>query len=109
MSTLVIAAIAIVAAQFAPSIIDGLLILYAIWAPSMIVSLIAALYVKEAKPLASWLSILGGASASLSWQFAKEPYGVPAILFGLAISLALYFIGHAWGRPVSPTSSVHES
>ncbi len=97
-STLVIAALAIFAAQFAPSIIDGLLILYAIWAPSIIVSLIAALYLKVPKPLASWLSILGGASASLVWQFAKEPHGVPAILVGLAASVLLYGIGHRWGR-----------
>ncbi|MCU1276013.1 MAG: sodium:solute symporter [Bryobacterales bacterium] len=104
-STLVIAAIAVISAQFAPSIIDGLLILYAIWAPSIIVSLIAALYVKSPRALASWLSILGGASASVSWQFAKEPHGVPAILVGLVVSLLLYVIGHTIGRPFPGAAS----
>jgi SSS family solute:Na+ symporter len=98
-STLALAGIAIFAAQFAPSIIDGLLIVYAIWAPSMIVPLIAALFLKKTCPLASWLSILGGAGVSLGWQFAKEPGGVPAILIGLAASLLLYGIGHLIGTP----------
>jgi SSS family solute:Na+ symporter len=99
-STLVIAALAIFVAQYAPSIIDGLLILYAIWAPSIIVSLVAALFLKNPKPLASWMSILGGAAVSLVWQLSNEPGGVPAILVGLAASLLLYAIGHQVGRPL---------
>ena len=104
-STLAIAVIAILAAQFSPSIIEGLLILYAIWAPTILVPLIAGLYLRNPKPLASWLSILGGATASLSWQFAKEPGGVPAILVGLSASLLLYTIGHLIGKPLPPLQS----
>jgi SSS family solute:Na+ symporter len=96
-STLGIALIAILAAKFSPSIIDGLLILYALWAPAMVVSLVGALYLRNPKPLASWLSILGGGAVSLSWQFAKEPGAVPAILVGLGASLLLYMIGHRFG------------
>ncbi len=98
--TVVIAAISIFAAHFAPSIIEGLLLVYAVWAPTLLVSLIAGLYVATPKPLASWLSMLGGAAVSLSWQFSKEPYGVPAILVGLVASLVLYGIGHLIGRPL---------
>jgi SSS family solute:Na+ symporter len=108
-STLAIAAVAIFAAQFAPSIIDGLLIIYSIWAPAMIVSLIAALFLKETKPLASWLSILGGTGASLSWQFANSPGEVPAILIGLAASILLFGIGHILGKPYSNRSGVSVS
>ena len=98
--TLVIAGVAIFAAQFAPSIIDGLLLIYSVWAPAMIVSLVAALFLKSTKPLASWLSILGGTAASLAWQFAKSPGEVPAILVGLAFSLVLFGIGQALGKPM---------
>jgi len=104
-STLVIAGAAIVAAQFSPSIIEGLLLLYSIWAPTILVALIAGLYIKNTRPLASWLSILGGAAVSLGWQFAKEPGGVPAILVGLAASMALYSIGHLLGRPIDRNDS----
>lgn len=96
--TLVLAALAIFVAQFAPSIIDGLLFLYAIWAPCMIVPLIAALYLDKAKPLAGWLSILGGGAASWAWQAAKEPGAVPAILIGIAASLVCFGIGQLLGR-----------
>jgi SSS family solute:Na+ symporter len=99
--TIAIAAAAIVAAHFSPSIIEGLLLLYSIWAPTILVALIAGLYVRQTRPLASWLSILGGAAVSLGWQFAKEPGGVPAILVGLGASLILYGIGHVVGRPIS--------
>jgi SSS family solute:Na+ symporter len=99
-STLGIAVIAILAAQYSPSIIEGLLLVYAVWAPTIIVPLIAGLYLREPKPLASWLSIIGGAAASLSWQFAKEPGGVPAILIGMAAAILLYTVGHALGKPL---------
>ena len=115
-STLVIAAIAILAAQFSPSIIEGLLLLYSIWAPTILVALIAGLFIKRTRPLASWLSILGGAAASLGWQYAKEPSGVPAILVGLAASTILYILGHAIGRPIDheigtiePTNAVKQN
>lgn len=100
-STIAIAIVAILAAQFSPSIIEGLLLVYAVWAPTLLVPLIAALYLRAPKPLASWLSIIGGAAASLTWQFMKEPGGVPAILIGMAASLILYAAGHALGKPLT--------
>lgn len=107
--TLAIATVAIVAAQFAPSIIEGLLLLYSVWAPSILVALIAGLYLSQTRPLASWLSILGGAAVSLSWQYAKEPGGVPAILVGLAASMVLYAVGHALGQPIAPDVDFEKS
>lgn len=96
--TLVLAALAIVFAQFAPSIIDGLLFLYAIWAPCMLVPLVAALFLKKTKVTAGWLSIIGGGGASWAWQAAKEPGAVPAILIGLAGSLLFFLIGQIFGK-----------
>jgi solute:Na+ symporter, SSS family len=101
-STLCIAAVAVLAAQFSPSIIDGLLLLYSIWAPTMLVPLIAGLYLRDTKPLASWLSILGGAAVSLGWHYAGEPNGVPSILIGLLAAILLYAVGHVVGQPYGP-------
>lgn len=98
-STLIFAAIAIYAAQFAQSIIDGLLILYSIWAPTILIPLIAGLYIRETRPLAGWLSILAGGSASLLWQvWFAEPHGIPAILVGLSTAIIAYLLGHIVGR-----------
>jgi SSS family solute:Na+ symporter len=96
--TLALALLSIFIAQFSPSIIEGLLILYSIWAPTILVPLIAALFIRETKPLAGWLSIVCGGAASLLWQTALgEPAGIPAILVGLAASGAAYMAGHATG------------
>jgi len=97
--TLVLAALAVVVAQFAPSIIDGLLFLYAIWAPCMIVPLVAALFLEKPKSLSGLLSIIGGGAASSAWQVAKEPGAVPAILVGLVCSLICFALGQVLGKP----------
>ena len=93
-STLGIAAVAIYVAQFAPSIIDGLLILYSIWAPTMLIPLIGALYGWRSTSASGWLSIMLGGGASLAWQLLlHEPAGVPAILIGLVGSIIGFLIG----------------
>lgn len=96
--TIFLAALAIVFGHFSPTIIEGLLFLYAIWAPCIIVPLIAALFLNQTKPLSGWLAILGGGGASWAWQAAKEPGAVPAILIGLAASLVCFIIGQAVGK-----------
>lgn len=98
-STLAIAAVAIIVARFAPSIMSGLLILYSLWVPTILVPLLAGLYLKETKPLAGWLSILAGGAASLVWQlWLKEPHHIPAILIGLLTSVVFFGVGHFCGR-----------
>ncbi len=97
-STLAFAAAAVYAAQFAPSIIDGLLVLYSIWAPTVLLPLILALYLRDTKPAAGILSILAGGATSLVWQtLLHEPYGVPAILIGLFAAALGYLIGQMAG------------
>jgi SSS family solute:Na+ symporter len=101
--TMVIAVIAIVVSMYAPSIIDGLLICYSVWAPGLLVPLIFGLYLKRTRPMAGWLSMILGASASIVWQTVlKEPAGIPAILVGLTASLAAYAVGHLLDKKELP-------
>ncbi len=101
-ATLGIAALSIYVAQFAPSIIDGLLILYSLWAPTILVPLIGALYGWRATPASGWLSILLGGSVTLVWQVQLSEFaGIPAILVGLGASLAGFFLG----RFIKPSRS----
>jgi SSS family solute:Na+ symporter len=94
-STLVFAAAAIYATQFAPSIIDGLLVLYSIWAPTILLPLVLGLYIQATKPAAGYLSILVGGGSSIAWQtILHEPYQVPAIFVGLSAAAFAYLIGH---------------
>ena len=92
--TLVIAIIAATAAAFSPSIIDGLLVLYSVWAPSMLVPLIAALFLRHTAPAAGCLAIGTGFVLSLLWQSVlHSPMGIPAILVALPASAVAFAIG----------------
>lgn len=103
-STLGVAALAIYVAHFAPSIIDGLLILYSIWAPTMLVPLLAALFGWRTTPAAGVLAILGGGVTSLVWQVSlKEPFGVPAILAGMAVAIVAFLLGRLIVPPGAPS------
>jgi SSS family solute:Na+ symporter len=91
LSTLIIGLVAAVLAYFAPSIIDGLLIIYSIWAPSVLPIFLFAILLRNPVRGAGAVAMIVGAGASLIWQFAlKEPGQVPALLVGLAANLLTY-------------------
>jgi SSS family solute:Na+ symporter len=101
LATLISAGIAIYAAQFAPSIIDGLLLVYSIWAPSIIVPLVAGLFVRRTRPFAGWFSMLAGGGSSILWQGGiGGAHAVPSILVGLLVALVAYAMGHILGHPI---------
>ncbi len=97
-------------ALYAPSIIDGLLIIYSIWAPSVLPVLVLALLLKQPPRAAATPAMIAGAIASLVWQFAlKEPGQVPAVIVGLACNLVVYGVialsSGARSRELNPSDS----
>jgi SSS family solute:Na+ symporter len=97
--TLAIAALATVAARYSPSIMDGLLMCYSIWAPGLLLPFLLGLYLRRTTAPAGWLSMILGATTSILWQTVlKEPGGYPAILVGLAASGAGYCVGLVLGK-----------
>ena len=101
-ATIVTAAIAAAGALAVPSIIDGLLICYAIWAPAILPALIIGLWVKHPKPLAGILSMgIGAAVAVTLWIMFKFIFNWPIevcvhriIIPGLGLALLAYVLGH---------------
>ena len=105
--TIFIAGVATVVARYSPSIIDGLLICYSIWAPGLLLPFLLGLYLKRTSPMAGWLSMIVGATTSILWQTAlKEPGGYPAILVGLVASALAYIVGHYLGKTNTPENEV---
>jgi len=91
LSTLVMGLLAAVLAYFAPSIIDGLLIIYSVWAPSVLPIFLFAILLRKPVRGAGAAAMIAGAAASLFWQFGlKEPGHVPALVVGLAANLLTY-------------------
>ena len=94
-ATIVIAAIAAVGALAVPSIIDGLLICYTIWAPAILPVLIIGLWVKRPRPLAGILSMGIGTLVAIMFQFIfPSATEVPAIIPALGAALLAYMLGH---------------
>ena len=107
--TVFIAVIATIVARYSPSVIEGLLICYSIWAPSVLLPLLIGLFRRKTVHAAGWASMLAGGITSIVWQAVlKEPAGVPAILLGLVASVIGYVIGHVMGTNESTPYSQEE-
>jgi hypothetical protein len=98
MSTLGFGAMAVVLALHAPSIIDGLLICYSIWAPTLLPALLWALLGLPTSRLAGLGAVLGGGITSTSVFTLKLGGGSAAvgILYGLGGSLLGASLGWLW-------------
>jgi len=98
-ATVMIAVAAAVAAAAVPTIIDGLLVCYTIWAPAILPVLVLGLWLKKPRPLAGILSMVVGALvAGLSQLAVGGATRVPAILPALGAAVLAYFIGHLLSR-----------
>jgi SSS family solute:Na+ symporter len=74
-----------------PSIIDGLLMIYALWAPSVLPILVLGLLLPRVPVAAGLPAMVAGGATSAIWQFwLKEPAGIPALLIGLVVNFAVY-------------------
>jgi SSS family solute:Na+ symporter len=94
-ATVVIAAIAAAGAVFVPSIIDGLIDCYTIWAPAILPALIIGLWAKYPSPLAGILSMGVGTCVAVMFQFVfPAAIKVPAIIPALGASLLAYVLGY---------------
>ncbi|MHC4498429.1 MAG: sodium:solute symporter family protein, partial [Planctomycetota bacterium] len=108
-ATIVIAAIAAVGALAVPSIISGLLICYAIWAPAILPALIIGLWIKRPRPLAGILSMVVGTVIAIMlwiilWLIFKFVYPseveIPPLIIipALVSALLAYIVGHWLAR-----------
>jgi SSS family solute:Na+ symporter len=105
-ATIVIAAIAAAVAPAVPSVIDGLLICYTIWASAILPALIIGLIIKRPRPLAGILSMGVGTFVAMSaivFMFIfPSIIKAPAIIIpALGAALLAYALGHWLGRSKS--------
>jgi SSS family solute:Na+ symporter len=102
-ATVVIAAVAAAGAVGVPSIIDGLIRCYTIWAPAILPALVLGLWLRHPRPMAGILSMAVGAGVAILLQIvqlvAPAATRIPVIIPALGAALLAYLIGHAVGRP----------
>jgi len=106
-STLIVGVIAVIFAFSVDGILDILLASYGFWSPIIVVPLVAAIFCKRKHPLLFFIPGLMGVLATLCWQYLlAKPWGIPPILFGLAINgLGYWLVELALSRK-SPQSLV---
>lgn len=93
LSTFAMGILSAVLAYFAPSIIDGLLLIYSVWAPSVLPVFVIAILSPAPARHAGAPAMIAGATASLLWQFGlREPGQVPALFVGLSANLLTYAV-----------------
>jgi SSS family solute:Na+ symporter len=98
--TILIAGIAAAAAMFVPSVIEGLLFCYSIWAPAILPALILGLWLPRPRPWAGTLSMMVGTLVAVAFKFPFfDRTGIPPILPALACSLLAYAVGH-WAQGI---------
>jgi SSS family solute:Na+ symporter len=99
-STILVAGVAATAAMFVPSVIEGLLFCYSIWAPAILPALVIGLWVRQPRPWAGMLSMIVGTLVAVAFKlpfFSRTE--VPPILPALACSLLAYALGH-WAQGI---------
>jgi len=102
-ATIAIAAIAVAGTPAVPSIIDGLLICYTIWASAVLPALIVGLWIRQPRPLAAISSMTVGTVAAmvaviLLFVFPSEVNVRAIIIPALGASLLAYILGHCVQR-----------
>jgi len=98
-ATIVVAATAIACAPAVPSIINGLLICYTIWASAILPALIIGLWIKRPRPLAAILSMSVGTGAAIIaviflFVFPSMVDVRAIIIPALGAALLAYVVGH---------------
>lgn len=93
-ATIIIAVLGALIAGWLPSIIEALLLIYSIWAPTVMIPLVLGLLIKEPGRHSAWLAICFGGGLTILWDkvFGK-PYGVESIIPGVLAGLFGFLIG----------------
>jgi SSS family solute:Na+ symporter len=93
-TTLLIGLIAIYFAIEANSLVDGLLIAYTFWAPTIVLPLIIAIVTKGAvNKLSGLVAIIAGAISIIIWKWIlNTPYDFPELLVGIVFNQIGFWI-----------------
>lgn len=94
-ATLLIALAGFVLSQAFTSLMGGILFLASLWAPAMVVPILAAILTRQRTHIPALCAQITGFGLSLSWSVLGTPGGIPAIVVGLTASAAAFLIASA--------------
>lgn len=86
---------AIIFALRVPSMIDALLVVYTLWAPTVVAPLVIGLLWRRAHPASGLLAMLSGAVVTAIWEWGLgNPSGIPSLVPGLIANQAAFWVTH---------------
>ena len=99
-AVVVIGVIAVIFALLVPGLVQALLIVYTLWAPTVVAPLVIGLLWKGVPKASGMAGILAGAAAAAIWEWSLgNPYGVPSLVAGLvANQLAFWAVAYRYSR-----------
>jgi SSS family solute:Na+ symporter len=84
----------VIVADWLPGIIEALLLIYSLWAPTVLVPLILGLLTKRGRESAAISALLAGGATSIAWKpLLHNPFSIPPIIAGVSIALIAYSLG----------------
>lgn len=108
--TVAVGAGAVGFAVSAPSIIDAFLLAFHLWAPTVVLPLVAAVVWGLRSPAAGLAAVLSGGAATAIWQWGLgEPFGLSGLVVGVAVNAvvfaAVYLLTPGSGRLTRPAEA----
>ena len=92
-----IGALAVFFALNVPGVVEALLICYTLWAPTVVLPLIIAVFSWKVKPIAAFAAILAGGIATGVWEWGLgNPYEVPSLVVGVITNQLFFWSFHFW-------------
>jgi solute:Na+ symporter, SSS family len=80
-----------------PSVVEALLICYTLWAPTVVLPLIIAVFSWKVKPIAAFAAIIAGGITTGVWEWGLgNPYEVPSLVIGVVANQLFFWSFHFW-------------
>ena len=94
-----IGVIAVIFALLVPGLVQALLIVYTLWAPTVVAPLVIGLLWRGVPKACGMAGIVAGAAAAAIWEWnLGNPYGVPSLVAGLAANQLAFWAVAYWYR-----------
>lgn len=100
LATIVVGVGGVAAALSIPSVLTLLLMTYGLWAPSIIPPLVISIVwgkalERKVSPYAGVPAMVSGLTSAFVWgKVLGDPYGIPAIIVGLAVNITVFIVVH---------------
>lgn len=89
---IIVGFLSILLASFIPSIIDGLMLFYGIWVPSVLVVTIFSIFLEKPSYIPALISLFVGIISTILWSLTKWNNTIPSIFSGTILSISAYLL-----------------